>query len=138
MTIFPCYPIRLPTWLTAKCPLRNYFLCEFTAKCILYHLYLASSCKPCAQKPNPQPSISKFKCIYSSVWISRFNLSKCKEEREKKRLAQINSDINLSIPTNCRSYFIIFVISFICERKPFKVQFILSNGGISSIYIFST
>ena len=96
------------------------------------------SCKPCAQKPNPQPSISKFKCIYSSVRISRFNLSKCKEEREKKRLAQINSDINLSIPTNCRSYFIIFVISFICERKPFKVQFILSNGGISSIYIFST
>ena len=61
-----------------------------------------------------------------------------KKNEKKKRLAQINSDINLSIPTNCRSYFIIFVISFIYERKPFKVQFILSNGGISSIYIFST
>lgn len=58
------------------------------------------------------------------------------KKNEEKRLAQINSDINLSIPTKCRSYFIIFVISFICERKTFKVQFILSNGGILSIYIF--
>ena len=44
------------------------------------------------------------------------------KKNEEKRLAQINSDINLSIPTKCRSYFIIFVISFICERKTFKVR----------------